>query len=114
MIANPPRRVEQTTDLGGESAMVEHAVPTDVVDAGDDLRADVEYLGRHPLVRYACAAAALSASMFAVTRTIRAQGTRERVAFAAFAIITAGQAAGLVWALPAMKSVIAPDERPPA
>ena len=53
--------------------MVEHAVPTDVVDAGDDLRADVEYLGRHPLVRYACAAAALSASMFAVTRTIRAQ-----------------------------------------
>lgn len=94
--------------------MGEQAVGTDLADAGQDPGGRVEYLLRHPLARYACAAAALSASLYAATRSIRAQGARKRVAFAAFAFITAGQAAGLVWSLPTLKSLIAAEERPPA
>ena len=90
--------------------MGERVVVTDSAN-GQDLSGATEYLLRHPLVRYACAAAALSASLYAATRSARARGTRKRIAFAAFALITAGQSAAVMWALPAVEPLLTPHER---
>jgi hypothetical protein len=84
--------------------MAEGVIHTDSTAGGGDLRGPIGYLAAHPLVRFTCAAAAFTTSLYAITRSIRPGTERRRAAWVALAAITAGEGMGLVAVLPSLKA----------
>jgi hypothetical protein len=65
-----------------------------------DLRGPIGYLNTHPAVRFLCAAAAFTTSLYAVRRSVFPATKLKRAAWTALAALTAVEGAGLVAVLP--------------
>lgn len=68
--------------------------------AGRDLRGPLGYLVTHPMLRFTCAAAAFTTSLYAIRRSVRPATSLKRAAWTALAALTAVEGAGLVALLP--------------
>jgi hypothetical protein len=84
--------------------MAEGVIGTNSTAGVPDLRGPVGYVVAHSLVRFTCAAAAFTTSLYAIRRSIRTGTELKRVAWVALAAITAGEGLGLVSELTALKS----------
>ena len=72
----------------------------DATVAGRDRRGPIGYLVTHPMLRFTCAAAALTTSLCAIRRSTRSATSVKRAAWTALAALTAVEGAGLVALLP--------------
>ncbi|HUZ71271.1 MAG TPA: hypothetical protein VMU65_16315 [Candidatus Saccharimonadales bacterium] len=70
---------------------------------GRDLRGPIGYLITHPAVRFVCAAAAFTTSLYAVRRSVFPATKLKRAAWTALAAVTAVEGAGLVAVLPQLQ-----------
>ena len=70
---------------------------------GRDLRGPLGYLITHPAVRFICAAAAFTTSLYAVRRSVFPATKVKRAAWTALAALTAVEGAGLVAVLPQLQ-----------
>jgi hypothetical protein len=67
---------------------------------GRDLRGPIGYLVTHPMLRFTCAAAALTTSLCAIRRSARSATSVKRAGWTALAALTALEGAALVALLP--------------
>jgi len=75
----------------------------DATPGGRDLRGPIGYLITHPAVRFMCAAAAFTTSLYAIRRSVPPATTAQRAAWTALAALTAVEGAALVAVLPQLQ-----------